>query len=131
MSVQAVMGANARELGTVASQGHDEGTGAAADVGGRPNSDESAVLGILDPAGTDKNVTHVPPEAHFDATDPRGCGVGVWRVSATGEAEDAPAVAYVEDIDVERILSGAVAAPDVPPLLFVPLQECDVLTCAR
>lgn len=44
--VQAVMGADAGEFGAVVSQGHDDGTGSAADVGGRPNSDEPALLGF-------------------------------------------------------------------------------------
>jgi hypothetical protein len=131
MSVQAVMGAHAGELGAVVSQGRDDGTGSAADTGGRPDSDELARPGTVDPAGSDENVIHVPPEAHFDATDPRGCGGGVRRVNAAGEAEDAPAAANVEHIDVDRTVSGTAAAPHVPPLFFVPLQECNVLTHAR
>ncbi|MFD8377091.1 hypothetical protein ACFV2X_00615 [Streptomyces sp. NPDC059679] len=128
MSVQAVMGADAGEFGAVASQSHDDGTGSAVDLGGRPDSDEPALLGILDPAGTDENVTHVPPEAHFDATDPWSRGDGARRVSAAGEAEDAAAAANIEHIDVDRIVSGAAAAPDVPPLFAVPFQERYVLT---
>src|SRR5690242_6692666 len=131
MSVQAVMRADAGEFGAVASQGHDDGTDSAADVGGRPNRDELAVLGILDPAGTDENVTHVPPETHFGATDPRGCSDGTWRVNAASKAEDAPAVANVEYIDVDGIVPWAAAAPHIPPLLAEPLQERNVLTRPR
>ncbi|MGW2631488.1 hypothetical protein ACWC2K_19425 [Streptomyces chattanoogensis] len=125
------MGASAGEFGAVASQGHDDGTSCAADVRGYPNGDEPALLRILDPAATNENVTYVPPEAHFDATDPWGRGDGAWTVKAAGVAEGAGAVADVEHIDIERIVSGAAAAPHIPPLLAVPLQERNVLTHSR
>ncbi|WP_225812099.1 hypothetical protein [Streptomyces spinosus] len=131
MSVQAVMGANAGELGAVASQSHDHGTDFAADLGRRPNSDEAALLGNLDPADTDENVTHIPPEADFDATDPWGRGDGSRRVQAAGETEYAPSGADVEHIDVDRIVSGSPAAPHIPPLPAEPLQKRDVLTYPR
>ncbi|MFC8361151.1 hypothetical protein ACFUIY_14910 [Streptomyces griseorubiginosus] len=131
MSVQAVMGANAGELGAVAPQGHDHGTDSAADLGRRPDSDETALLGNLDPAATDEHVTDTPPEAHFDATDPWGRGDGAGRVQAPGETEYAPSIADVEDLDVDRTVSGAAAAPYIPPLLAEPLHKCDVLTYPR
>src|SRR5690349_4137252 len=121
------MGADAGELGAIVSQGHDDGTGCAAAIRRSPNSDEFAVLGIPDPTGTDENVTDVRPQAHFGATDPRGCGDGPWRVSAAGKTEDASAVANVEYIDADRVVSRATAAPHVPPLLAEPLQERNVL----
>ncbi len=83
------MGADAGEFGAVAPQGHDDGSACEAGAGGRPNSDELAPLGILDPAGTDENVTHIPPGAHLDATDPWGRGDGVRKVKAAREAQDA------------------------------------------
>jgi hypothetical protein len=127
VGVQAVMGAKAGEFGAVASQGRDVGTASAAGVGGRPNSDEPALLGSIDPAGTDENVTHIPPEAHFGATDPCGRGDGTRTV----QAEGARAVSNIEHIDVDRIVSRAAAAPDATPLLAVPRQERDVLTHPR
>ncbi|MFK4149749.1 hypothetical protein [Streptomyces sp. NPDC004065] len=81
------------------------------------------MLRVLDPASTDENVTHIPPEAHFGATDPRGGGEGTWTVNAASKAEDAPAAANIEYIDVDGIVSWAAAAPHVPPLLAEPLQE--------
>jgi len=131
MSVQAVMGAHAGEFGALASQGHDHGTDSAADTGRHANSDETALLGNLDPADTEKNVTHIPPEAHFDTTDPWGRGDGARRVKAAGEAEHAPSVANVEHIDVDRLLSRATAAPHISPLLAEPLQKRNVLTHPR
>ncbi len=125
------MGAHPGEFDAVASQGHNHGTDSTADTGRRPNSDETALLGNLDPADTDENVTHMPPEAHFDATDPWGLGAGVRRVKAAGEAEHACSVANVEHIGVDRMVSGATAAPDVPPLLSEPLHKRKVLTHPR
>ncbi|MFF7652713.1 hypothetical protein ACFZCY_23330 [Streptomyces sp. NPDC007983] len=104
MSVQAVMWAHAGEFGTAAPQGHDDRTGSTAAVGRRPHSDETALPGNLDTAGTDENVTHIPPEAHFDTRDPWGRDEGAGKVKTAGKAEDAPAVAHVEHIDVDRIV---------------------------
>ncbi len=64
------MGADAGEFSAVASQGRDDGPASAAAARGHPNSNEPALLGSIDPAVADENVTHIPPQAHFDATDP-------------------------------------------------------------
>jgi hypothetical protein len=125
------MRADAGELGAVASHGHDDGTDPAADRRGRPDHDELAVFGVLDPAGADENVTHGPPKTHFGATDPRGRSDGSWRVNGASKTADTPAAANVEYIDVDGIVSWAAAAPHVPPLLADSLQEGNVLTHLR
>ncbi len=125
------MGSHAGDFGAVTPQGHDDGTGSTTALGRRPHSDETALLGDLDPAGTDEDLPHVLPEAYCDATDPWGRGEGARRVEAASEAERAPAIAHVEHINIDRIVSGAAAAPDVPPLPAEPFQERDVLTHSR
>ncbi|WP_329225344.1 hypothetical protein [Streptomyces canus] len=66
------------------------------------------MLGSVDPAVTDEH-----------------------EVAAAGEAQGACAVAQVEHVDVDWTVSGAAAAPHIPPPLAVPLQECGVLTHPR
>jgi hypothetical protein len=72
MGVQALVGAQAGEFGAVAPQGHGHGTGSGAETGGGPNRDEPALLGNIDPADADENLTHTLPETHLDTTDPGG-----------------------------------------------------------
>lgn len=125
------METRAGEFGAVASQGHDDGPVSATVARRRPNSDELALLGILNAAGTEENVIDIPPEAHLDATDPWGGGDGAWRVESACEAEGARTDAHVEHLDVDRIVSRTAATPNVSPLLAVPLHECEVLTHPR